>query len=143
MKRTRTTLAVLASVLAAACGGGGGGSAPGAPTTGGPAGGASTATIRITAEGVSPKDVRIEVGGQVMFVNDDTRSHEMMSDPHPLHTGCPEVNQVGDLGPGQSRATAPFRAARSCGFHDNRQDSVTALRGNILVGEGTQPGPGY
>lgn len=142
--RARTLLAALAT--AAACGGGGGGagSTPAAPSNPGQTGGGGgTPTIRITAEGVSPKQVRIDVGGQVMFVNDDTRSHEMMSDPHPVHTGCPEINQVGDLAPGQSRMTAAFRAAKSCGFHDNRQDSVVALRGNILVGEGTEPGPDY
>ena len=38
------------------------------------------------------------------FVNNDSRSHEMFSDPHPEHTDCPEINQVGFLSPGQSPA---------------------------------------
>jgi plastocyanin len=137
-------LLAAAAAVAAACGGGGGGgpSAPAAPSGSAPSGG-DVATIRITSTGVSPNSVRITVGSQVMFVNDDTRSHEMMSDPHPVHTGCPEINQVGDLGPGQSRMTATFNAARSCGFHDNRQDNVTALRGSIIVGQGGDTGPGY
>jgi plastocyanin len=147
MKRTGISLVVLlaAGLLASSgCGGGGGSSsAPAAPSAPGPAAGAPTTTIRITAAGVSPKEVRIEVGTRVLFVNEDTRSHEVMSDPHPLHTGCPEINQVADLGPGQSRQTGAFGATRNCGFHDNRQDGVTSLRGNIIVGQAGNPSDYY
>lgn len=149
MKRNRSgALALVAAGLAisVACGGGGGGgsTAPAAPSTpAAPIGGAA-ATVRITADGVSPKEVRIDIGGRVMFVNENTRSHEMLSDPHPVHTGCPEMNAVGDLNPGQSRMTGSFGTARRCGFHDNRQDSVEALRGTIVIGGGgNDPGPGY
>lgn len=142
MKRKGSLALVAAGVaITVACGGGGGGyGAPSAPS--GPAG-TQAATIRITSAGVSPKEVKIDIGGQVTFVNEDTRSHQMMSDPHPMHTGCPEINQVGDLAPGQSRATAVFSASRNCGFHDNRQDSVTALRGNIVIGQGGPADPYY
>jgi plastocyanin len=142
-------LAVLATaIIGAACGGGGGGggysSAPTTSTGGTTTNGANAAAIvRISGAGASPRDVRVEVGQQVMFVNDDSRSHEMLSDPHPLHTGCPEINDVGDLAPGQSRMTAIFRASRNCGFHDNRQDTNAALRGTIVVGQGGDPGTGY
>jgi plastocyanin len=145
----RRAALVTASIALASCGGGGGGgsysSAPttstgGSTTTGG---GNAAAIVRISANGASPRDVRVEVGQQVMFVNDDGRSHEMLSDPHPLHTGCPEINDVGELGPGQSKMTAIFRASRSCGFHDNRQDTNAALRGTIVVGQGGDPGTGY
>ena len=147
MKRTGTPLLVLLTaglVAMSGCGGGGGGSsAPVAPSSPAAAPGGATTTIRITAAGVSPREVRIEVGSRVLFVNEDTRSHEMMSDPHPLHTGCPEINQIADLGPGQSRQTAAFGATRNCGFHDNRQDGVTSLRGNIIVGQAGNPSDYY
>jgi plastocyanin len=144
MKRKEAPLlALVAAALAvtSGCGGGGGGgvSTPAAPS----APGGTGTTIRITASGVEPKQVRINIGNQVTFVNEDTRSHEMMSDPHPLHTGCPEINQVGDVAPGQSRTTATFRATRNCGFHDNRQDGVTALRGNIIIGQAGNPSDYY
>jgi plastocyanin len=146
MKRTGTPLLVLlAAVLPAMSGCGGGGSSYSAPSTSSsqpPAAGPTT-TIRITAAGVSPKEVRIEVGSRVLFVNEDTRSHEMMSDPHPVHTGCPEINQIADLAPGQSRQTGTFGATRNCGFHDNRQDGVTSLRGNIIVGQAGNPSDYY
>lgn len=147
MKHTGTPLLVLlAAGLAASsgCGGGGGGySTPAAPSSPAAAAGGPTTTIRITATGVNPKEVRIEIGSRVLFVNEDTRSHEMMSDPHPLHTGCPEINQVADLAPGQSRPTGTFGATRNCGFHDNRQDGVTSLRGNIIVGQAGNPSDYY
>jgi plastocyanin len=147
MKRIAAAwLVLLAAGLLASSGCGGGGSsysAPGAPSTPAPAAGGPTTTIRITAAGVSPKEVRIEIGSRVLFVNEDTRSHEVMSDPHPLHTGCPEINQVADLAPGQSRQTGAFGATRNCGFHDNRQDGVTSLRGNIIVGQAGNPSDYY
>ena len=140
-------LVAVSMAVGVACGGGGGGgySAPSTPSGSTGGGGASTAaaTIRVSAAGVSPRDVSVEVGQQVMFVNDDTRSHEMMSDPHPTHGSCPEINDVGDLAPGQSRMTAVFRGSRNCGFHDNRQDANAALRGTIVVGKGGDSGPGY
>ena len=146
MKRTGTPWLVLFTAGLAAmsgCGGGSSSSGPAAPSGPAAAPAGATTTIRITAAGVSPKEVRIEVGSRVVFVNEDTRSHEMMSDPHPLHTGCPEINQIADLGPGQSRQTGAFGATRNCGFHDNRQDGVTSLRGNIIVGQAGNPSDYY
>jgi plastocyanin len=147
MKRTAAPwLVLLAAGLPAMSACGGGGSSYSAPSTSGSPAAAptgATTTIRITAAGVVPKEVRIEVGSRVMFVNEDTRSHEMMSDPHPTHTGCPEINQVADLAAGQSRTTGTFGATRNCGFHDNRQDGVIALRGNIIVGQAGNPSDYY
>ena len=39
--------------------------------------------------GVSPKNLVVGPGTQVTFVNNDSRNHEMTSDPHPEHTECP------------------------------------------------------
>jgi hypothetical protein len=57
----------------------------------------------------------------------------MSSNPHPEHTDCPEINQVGFLQPGQSRQTGNLNTARTCGFHDHNQDSNTALQGTIRI----------
>jgi len=51
--------------------------------------GPSGATITITSAGVSPSTVTITQGQAVTFVNNDNRSHEMASDPHPQHGSCP------------------------------------------------------
>jgi plastocyanin len=82
---------------------------------------------------VSPRTVTISVGSRVTFVNNDTRVHDMASDPHPDHTACPAINDVGFLQPGQSRTTGNLNTPRSCGFHDHNQPSATSLQGTIVI----------
>lgn len=90
-------------------------------------------TIAMTSAGVSPKNVAISVGQRVMFINNDGRSHNMTSDPHPEHTDCPEINQVGFLTSGQSRETGNLNIARTCGFHDHDLPGSTSFQGSITI----------
>jgi hypothetical protein len=69
----------------------------------------------------------------VTFTNNDTRVHDMASDPHPAHTDCPEINQVGFLSAGQSRQTGNLNTARTCTFHDHNQPDVGNLKGTIVI----------
>jgi plastocyanin len=131
----RGVMTVLALGLAAACGGGGSDS-PTSPTP--PAGGGGTAsdsaTITITSAGVvSPSTVTIRQGGRVTFVNSDTRTHDMASDPHPSHQDCPPMDQVGFLAAGQSRTSGNFNTVRTCGFHDHNLPGDTGLQGRITI----------
>jgi len=109
-----------------ACGG-----SPNQPSGGG--GGTGGPTITITSSGVSPQSLTITRGTQVTFVNNDSRVHEMNSDPHPSHGDCPEIDVIGLLNPGQSRQTGNFNTARRCGFHDHRQPTNDGLKGAIVV----------
>jgi len=119
-------------VIAAACGGGDSSPTPSSPTpTPTPAPG--SATITITSSGVSPRSVTVATGSRVMFVNNDSRAHDMASDPHPEHTACPAINDVGFLQPGQSRSTGNLNTPRTCGFHDHNQSSNTSLQGSIII----------
>ena len=93
----------------------------------------STATITITSSGVSPRSVTVAVGGRVTFVNNDSRVHDMSSNPHPVHTDCPAINDVGFLTAGQSRTTGNLNTPRTCGFHDHNRDSDTSLQGTIVI----------
>ena len=72
-------------------------------------------------------------GGRVNFVNNDTRVHDMSSNPHPAHTDCPAINQAGFLQPGQSRETGNLTTPRTCGFHDHNRDTDTSLQGTIVI----------
>jgi plastocyanin len=114
-----------------------GGSSNGSPTSPSPSGsgpGPSGATITIGANGaVSPAQVTIAVGQSVTFVNNDSRAHEMESDPHPIHTDCPSMNAVGNLTAGQTKLTNAFTTARTCGFHDHNNPDSTALQGRIVI----------
>jgi len=69
----------------------------------------------------------------VTFINNDSRQHEMDSDPHPEHTDCPPINSVGVLAPGQSRQTGNLNVVRVCGFHDHMNDANQSLRGTITI----------
>jgi len=102
-------------VLVSSCGG----SSPSSPSGGSGGGGSTSATITITSTGVSASQLDITPGTRVLFVNNDTRSHNMTSDPHPEHNDCAEINTVGLLQPGQRRETANMNTVRSCGFHDH------------------------
>ena len=135
--RSRLLAVVAALVLTTAACGGSNDPSPGpsptptptpspTPTPGG-------TTITITSAGVSPRAVTIAAGGRVTFVNNDNRPHEMTSNPHPAHTDCPAINDVGFLAVGQSKMTGNLTTARTCGFHDHQQDTVVALQGTITI----------
>jgi len=82
---------------------------------------------------VCPATLTVSVGAQVTFVNNDSHEHNMLSDPHPEHTDCPELNQVGYLTPGQSRQSGNLVTVRTCGFHDHDNFEITSLQGAITI----------
>ena len=122
-------------VLALAFGACGGDS--GTPSSPSPGGGNATcgsgSTIVIANNTVCPSTLTVAIGTQVTFVNNDARSHNMVSDPHPEHTDCPELNQVGFLTSGQSRQSGNLVTARTCGFHDHDNFEIKTLQGSITI----------
>ncbi len=54
--------------------------------------------------------------------------------PFPAHDGCPPVNQVGGLTPGQSKMTGVLSREGACAFHEHLTEGAAAFRGEILVG---------
>lgn len=133
-----TGILVVVTVLAMGCGGGSGGGTPTSPTNptnppnpGNPP--VATTTITITSAGVNPQRITVSPGTRVTFINNDNRSHEMNSDPHPTHGDCPAIDDVGFLTPGQSKQTGNLNAVRTCGYHDHNLESVTSLQGQIIV----------
>ena len=132
------TLTVAILITAAACGGSStspssvGGGSVGVGSTGSV--GTVGATITIgTTSAVSPSTVTVSVGQSVTFTNNDTRSHDMESDPHPTHTDCPSIANVGLLQPGQSKTTFGFASAGSCGYHDHNDSASAGLKGRIVI----------
>lgn len=128
--------AVFAALVAmAACGGSDSSPSTPSPTpspspTPTPGGGT---TFTITSSGVSPRTLTVAAGSRVTFVNNDNRPHDMASNPHPEHTDCPAVNQVGFLQPSQSGTSGNLTTARTCGFHDHNRDTDTSLQGTIVI----------
>ena len=136
--RSRFLLSLAALGVLSACGGGGGTNPGGGGTAvivrDGGTGGASGATVTMTSNGVSPASVTVAVGQTVTFINNDTRSHEIASNPHPQHGSCPGIEAgIGQLGPGQTRSTHNFANAGTCGYHDHQDDTNTRFQGTIVV----------
>ena len=124
-RRFRNGLLAGIAALGMACGSSGGTTSPTPPVVG--------TTVTITSSGVSPKNLQISPGSQVTFVNNDSRNHEMTSDPHPEHTDCPAINQVGTIVPGQTKQTGNLNAVRTCGYHDHGDAQNTRWQGQITI----------
>jgi plastocyanin len=123
----RTALWVLA-VAALSCGGGDASSTP--PTTPTP----NPYTVTISGSGtVTPKELTVPPGSQVLFVNNHSRRHDIASDPHPEHLDCPELNKVGVLNPGQRNDSENLVIVRRCGYHDHDDPNNVDLRGSITI----------
>lgn len=127
----RMLTAGVAGLLIAACGGSS--TSPSNVPPPGNTPSVMTNTITITSAGVSPRNIEIALGTRVLFVNNDSRSHNMTSDPHPAHDTCPDLNQVGFLAPGERRETGNLVIARTCGFHDHDSPSQGLLTGQIVT----------
>jgi plastocyanin len=137
------TVTVAFLVMAVACGGGsptspggGGGGGGGGSVVVGSTGAVGTvgATITIGANStVSPSQVTIAVGQSVTFTNNGGRNFDMSSDPHPTHTSCPSIANVGVLVPGQSKTSFGFAGAGTCGFHDHNTPEAAGLQGRIVI----------
>jgi plastocyanin len=123
----RALLLVLAAgVLPAACGGS---AAPSTPTNP-----SNPNQMVISAAGVlTPSEITVTAGSRVLVINNHGKSHQIASDPHPEHTDCPEINQVGVLAPGQQRETGNLVTVRTCGLHDHDDPDNASLHGRIIV----------
>jgi plastocyanin len=117
-------------LLMLAGGAGCGSSQPPTQPTGPPV---NTNTITITSSGASPRNIQVNLGSRVLFINNDSRPHWMASDPHPEHDDCPEFEPVGTLQPGQQRETSNLVTPQTCGFHDHNSPDVAALKGQVTV----------
>jgi plastocyanin len=138
--RTRFLISLAALGVLAACGSsGGGGTNPGGGGTAiivrdGGTGGPNGATVTLTSNGVSPSTVTIAVGQTVTFINNDNRSHEMASNPHPQHGSCPSMEAgLGVIAAGQTKVTHNFGNAGTCGYHDHQDDTNSRFQGTIVV----------
>lgn len=143
--RNITMASVLAgglALLATACGGGGYSEAPSTPTTPSNPGTVPTVTIR-SGGTLDPQEIRIDLGQQVRFVNEDSQAHHPQSNPHLQHTDCPQLN-VPVLNPGQTATTTAFNVVKSCGYHDHMNPDTARLYGTVRVGgDDTPTGPVY
>ncbi len=138
-------------MMTIACGGCGAApaptAAPSAPATpavpAGPPKPLEGATITITSSGFrldsasaasfDINNLHVYQGARLTFVNDDNDPHDVLSTPFGTHSDCPEINVVGFLTPGQSRATGPLNRLTPCGFHDHSHEGNPAYGGKVTA----------
>ena len=90
--------------------------------------------MTVDSSGVlSPKELIVTPGTRVLFTNRSSRARQVSSDPHPDHTDCPEINQVGFLGPGSTRETGNLNIVRTCGVHDHDDPDNANMRARIII----------
>ena len=116
-----------AGLLLSSCGGSSTPSGPSSP------GGSANITITVTSSGVTPKQLTVPQGTRVLFTDNDTRTREMTSDPHPEHTDCLEINNIGFISPGQTKETGNLNTVRTCGYHDHGNPEDARFKGQIII----------
>lgn len=126
-KGTPILVVVALAALAASCSNS---SSPTEPKTGGTS--ASGGAIMMTSSGVDPKTLTVGFGSRVTITNNDTAPHEFASNPHPVHTDCPELNAP-LLMTGQSFTATMASKAETCGYHDHLNPTNAAFQGTIIV----------
>ncbi len=92
---------------------------------------AVSAELVFSSSGITPKNLTIDAGVKIRVINGDTVTHQLASDPHPTHTGCPYIN------------TQPLAASKcevltltevnDCGFHDHTRPQNNAFYGLISI----------
>ena len=90
--------------------------------------GGSTAVVQITKDGFVPATLGIKVGTTVQWNNDDTKPHQVGSNPYPTHADLPGLNSKTIL-PG-ANYTYKFTKAGNFSYYDG---TVVTSHGTIEV----------
>lgn len=87
------------------------------------------ALVAITATGFNPATIKVKVGQSVNWTNQDAKSHQVASDPHPSHDGLSGLE--GDpLAKGESYGFT-FDKAGTFTYHDHLDP--LKLKGTVVV----------
>jgi hypothetical protein len=122
---------VAAGALAVALSCGGSSSSP--SPSGGCTPSSNANTLVIMNNAICPTSITVTRGSQLTILNQDSRNHNMTSDPHPEHTDCPELNQIGFLNTGQSRQSGNLNTARRCGLHDHDDPTNNSVKATVTI----------
>ncbi|KKQ78293.1 MAG: Plastocyanin [Candidatus Daviesbacteria bacterium GW2011_GWF2_38_6] len=85
--------------------------------------------VRITSSGFEPQTITVKAGESVIWVNENTVSHQVDSVVHPTHQVYPPLNTVGMLPAGESKSLV-FADKGTYKYHDHLNPSLT---GSVVV----------
>jgi len=83
----------------------------------------SANTIVYSDSGFSPASLTVKSGTPVTITNKSSRTLKFSSDPHPMHTDNPELNED-SLAAGQSQTLTPTTTGKH-GIHDHNDATKT------------------
>jgi hypothetical protein len=90
------------------------------------------ATITLGSTGVSPKEISVFGGSSINILNDDSVPHQLVSNPNPKQTDCPELNSP-MLAPGDAFMATIANRDGTCGFNDVLNPTDSNFQGTITV----------
>lgn len=88
------------------------------------------ATVTISANGFTPQTIKIKKGQTIEWINDDSNSHQIASDPFPDHSTLPDLFVESPLGKGESFSYT-FEKTGTFTYHD--QLKPAAFKGTVIV----------
>lgn len=87
-------------------------------------------TIEITKTGFFPSTVKVKKGSQLTWLNQDTKPHQIKSDPHPADNLYPFLNTEEQLMPNES-VSIPIEQSGIFTYHDENNPLI--FKGIIIV----------
>lgn len=85
--------------------------------------------VSLTGKGFEPATITIKVGEAVTWTNNGGTAGNVSSDPHPIHTDYPMLNNVGNLINGE-RKSFTFSTAGTYKYHDHNNPD---FKGTVIV----------
>lgn len=85
--------------------------------------------VKVSTSGFLPKDITIQAGESVTWMNEDNENHQVLSAVHPTHQLYPPLNTVELLKTGEKKSLS-FPTAGTYKYHDHLNPSFT---GSVTV----------
>ncbi len=89
-------------------------------------------SVVITDKGVNPQVVKIAVGSQVTWQNNDKSPHRISADPYPTKTSLPELDSQDPLETGESFSFI-FEKAGTYTYNDYLNPTNKSFQGTVIV----------
>ena len=88
------------------------------------------ATVTINNAGFIPATIKIQQGQQVVWINTDTKDHQISADPHPSHSSLPALSETSKLLSEESMSFI-FEKSGTYTYHDELPPLT--LKGTVIV----------
>src|SRR4051812_42365506 len=88
--------------------------------------------LTISQFGLDQHELTVNPGDSLQYFNSDQTAHQLVSDPHPQQTNCPDFNGP-VLQAGQSYSFTVTSSGTTCGIHDTLDPTNVAPTATFQV----------